>query len=973
MNRQLTLKVDIMNKKINTICFIFLFLFLIGAVSAATTENETIAIIEQPDPNQDLCKQNIENNEEKLKTNNVENEKLGVETTAQKEKPTLTAPNLNMYYKDGSKFKVTLKDKNKKAISKSKVTITINGKSYDKTTDNSGIAYLDINLISGNYSVLTKFAGNSKYYAKSVKSTVNVKSTIQCSDLTKYFKNEVPYSSTFYSNRGVLLKNVDVKFSVNGKTYTVKTDSKGVGKLPINLIPGKYTITSINSKTSERISKTIIVKSFIVTNDLTLNESDEGKFSAKILDSNGKTSPNKKVALTVNGKTYTKTTDKKGIASLDINLKAGNYTMTTEYNGLKNMNKITIIPAIPREYRHTTIIPNYVNVTTNYVFASAYSIKTGLYGIIQMPKNELFTIQIGSNTYKFSKTKIDGIESTIMGYKSHLIPFDGSGIKSDFNKAKLKGDGIIISTASGYTQIDYQSRTKNNVELFGFYASKGIESSETLTYMEGDKITAKVNFQTHSYDELGLRYSIAKFYGKTIYEFNHKSYDEITNHETESIRFTNTGKPVTFSYFGNYIVGPPSKEDIITKFTINGNEELEKRETISYGLSERYRNTMGFEVLQSYTIVNVKMKQYTLENWLNRNPNYLNRFGVMNVYGMHLASLETIWIADSFADKYSKEFDVVWRRDHTLTILGGINLEDTYLNILNADMGMNVNGNNENIALFRLINSIFLPNLEEYSLSRVANRFFDNATNSLDNVLSSISNNKFSIAQLGDMIYIFSETEKNSAIILNTTSGVANVILNNGNDTYKGSSISTSRDCCSVGTIPKDIIAGIGNTVDTISKGMNSLSKILDNLHPLSVMAYLGVKFILDKTLEGSSAACLGLFSIMTVIQTGGTTYRDNIVDKDEWYKTMDTITFTRPGYLQGKKVYNIPNKKGGYDYVEVKINKDMTLNRNEAIYISNGKTKQLSKSETYKYFSEDYWSPFSMPTKYWDKSWKGV
>jgi hypothetical protein len=49
-----------------------------------------------------------------------------------------------------------------------------------------------------------------------------------------------------------------------------------------------------------------------------------------------------------------------------------------------------------------------------------------------------------------------------------------------------------------------------------------------------------------------------------------------------------------------------------------------------------------------------------------------------------------------------------------------------------------------------------------------------------------------------------------------------------------------------------------------------------------------------------------------------------------------------------------------------------MTLDRTNALYISNGKTKQLSKAETYKYFSEDYWTPISMPTKYWDESWKG-
>ena len=476
-----------MNMKINTICFIFLFLFLITAVSAANSENETIKIIEQPDPDQDLCKLSVTDNDEKLEASNVEIEKLGAtskkattttktpakkattakKTTTKKEKVTLTAPNLKMYYKDGNKFKVTLKNKNKKSIAKAKVTININGKDYDRTTDSKGLATLGISLKSGSYPVLTKFAGTSKYESSSVKSTVTVKSTIKCSDFTKYYKNTAPYSSTFYNQKGNLLKNTKASFKVNGKTYSVKTNSKGVAKLSINLKPGKYSISSINTKTSESVSKTITVKSLIETRDLTMNEESNGKFNVKVLDTNGKTAPNKKVTLKINGKTYSQSTNKNGIATLSINLDAGNYTITTEYNGLANKNKVTVNkPLIHSGYVHTTLIPNYVNVTTNYAYASAYTLKTGFNGIVKMPKNELFTIQIGSNTYKFSTTKIDGIDSTVIGYKSYLIPFDGSGIKSDADKAKLKGDGIIISRPTGYTQIDYQSKTKDNADLF---------------------------------------------------------------------------------------------------------------------------------------------------------------------------------------------------------------------------------------------------------------------------------------------------------------------------------------------------------------------------------------------------------------------------------------------------------------------------------------------------------------------------
>ena len=133
-----------MNKKINTLCFIFIFLFLIGTVCAADSENETK--LTQTNQNQELST-----------TTNT----LAVSQV--KQKVTLDAPDLKMYYKDGSKFKVTVKDKNKKPIKKSKVEFSINNQKYTKTTNDKGVAYLDINLKSGTYSILTKFVGTSKY------------------------------------------------------------------------------------------------------------------------------------------------------------------------------------------------------------------------------------------------------------------------------------------------------------------------------------------------------------------------------------------------------------------------------------------------------------------------------------------------------------------------------------------------------------------------------------------------------------------------------------------------------------------------------------------------------------------------------------------------------------------------------------------------------------------------------------------
>ena len=85
-------------------------------------------------------------------------------------------------------------------------------------------------------------------------------------------------------------------------------------------------------------------------------------------------------------------------------------------------------------------------------------------------------------------------------------------------------------------------------------------------------------------------------------------------------------------------------------------------------------------------------------------------------------------------------------------------------------MGMEVIGSKDNAVSFRLMNSLQLPNLEEYSLEKVATRFMNFTANSQDDIFIAI-NNKFSIAQLGEMMYLFAEDGSSSAIILNTTSG----------------------------------------------------------------------------------------------------------------------------------------------------------------------------------------------------------
>ena len=975
---------------------------VVGVASAADSDNETFTqTIEQPDDeicqmssdSQDELMASNENNEKLEKSNLIENTleakindtpkleaskskavyTLTVAKTTSKTKVTLKAPNVKMYYNDGSKLVITLKDKSKKAIAKAMVKIYIFDKIYTKSTDSKGKASLSLHLNPGTYAATIKYDGSKKHYGQLARSTITVKSTIKPKGLTKFYTNNAPHYSTFYDKKGKLLKNTAVKFKLNGKTYSVKTNKKGVAKLAVDLKPGNHIIESINPKTSETAASLITVKSILETRDLVMSENDGSKFTVKVLNSYGKVSPNKKVILNVNGKTYTSISDSKGIAAQVIDLPAGKYSITTEYAGLKNTNQITVEKSLTHsKFSHVSLIPDYVNVTVPHVFSnSKYAVKTGADGIIKLPKHETFAIHISATEFHvFSTTPLPYANSTILDQKTYLIPFDESGVKSDYNKDNLKGDGILISRIADYTQIEYRSTTLIDADLFGLTYDKHDEGVEIITYIQNDLIKARILFFTQRFDELGLKTNLGKLYNKNTYEINFNDYDKLTNNNADKIKFTSTNKTVQYNNLKTSILPVVSHEDIITKLIVNGVEELEKTETMTYGLGDRYQVMRGFEILQSYAIINDKITHPSLEKWLRVSSAYLTRIGIMNIYGMFLASLETAWIADELADQYARELNVKWSREKTATILGGINLDDTYIHILNADMGMEVIGDNQNSKMFKMLNSFYLPNIENYVLNPVAENYKNNTTNSIDNIFDSIENNKFSITQIGEMFYIIDENNGNSTIVINSTTGIANVIYIDDEFAYKGSVVSTSCDCCSASLIPAEIIKGVENTYNKMKHAAGDIAgNVLNKIHPLSVLGYMSGNLaagIAGKLVGGS--VTLGLASTVGLIMGihgVGNYVKNNFVDKKDWHWAYEHVTFTRNGYMQNKKFFNIPKSDGKYDYIEVGINSDGSLNRNDALYVGEGYTKKLSKSETYNYFNEEKWTSCSIPRKY--------
>ena len=262
-------------------------------------------------------------------------------------KTKLEADDLVMYYHDNSRFYVTLKDKNNNPLSNQNITILLNGVENKRTTKDDGSASLAINLNSGNYNVVVSYSGDGKYVNSTISRNITVKSTVISSDVVKYYRNGTHFYATILDYDGNKVVDVDVKMNINGVFYTRKTNSDGIARLNLNLIPGKYVLTVYNPVTGEKAANNITVLSRLVeNNDLVKYYRNASRYSVKVLDDKGSPIAGVTVTFNINGVFYDRLTNSDGVASLAINLIPGKYTITAQYGDSKVSNTITVLSII---------------------------------------------------------------------------------------------------------------------------------------------------------------------------------------------------------------------------------------------------------------------------------------------------------------------------------------------------------------------------------------------------------------------------------------------------------------------------------------------------------------------------------------------------------------------------------------------------------------------------------------------------
>jgi co-chaperonin GroES (HSP10) len=122
--------------------------------------------------------------------------------------------------------------------------------------------------------------------------------------------------------------------------YERKTNESGYAKLNINLAPGEYIITA--SYDGCNVANNITVLPVLSADDIEMKYHDGTKFVAKLVDDNGNPFANQTISFNINGVFYNRITNENGEARLNINLMAGEYIITSSYNGCNIANTVKI-------------------------------------------------------------------------------------------------------------------------------------------------------------------------------------------------------------------------------------------------------------------------------------------------------------------------------------------------------------------------------------------------------------------------------------------------------------------------------------------------------------------------------------------------------------------------------------------------------------------------------------------------------
>ena len=461
----------------------------------------------------------------------------------------------------GNNYKLTLTDGNGKALSGQKLSYAINGKTYTLTTDSKGSTYLQINLKAGKYPMVCSYAGSKVY--KSAKNSVtltvldnpnaftvkeienaatNVKNyvlknkrlpntvkvgskTLKISEFTYLSSKAVSNlnsnnkkdivllsgisngASSAYSLKSTVYKaqyvdlakrsasNIESK-KVPSNYLSVKDGSNKAGNANFNLYTFAFAkildfhkshnnlpnYCTFESSVYAPLKKSTSIKA----SSNSVNKGDA--YSVTLVDNAGNGLANQKITFTLSGKTYTQTTNSKGVASLKIDLNQGTYSVVSSYAGSsiyessKLSNTVTVKDtnrfSISEIETAATNVKNYVN--SHDALPSTVTVANKKLSISQfsyLMTKAVYNINAGNTNYIALPTGIsnsnsegDSMDATV--YKAQYVDLAKRVISfAESNKVPPVYAKVYSSSGKSLGNAEFDLYTYSFAKILDFHKS----------------------------------------------------------------------------------------------------------------------------------------------------------------------------------------------------------------------------------------------------------------------------------------------------------------------------------------------------------------------------------------------------------------------------------------------------------------------------------------------------------------------
>lgn len=393
-------------------------------------------------------------------------------------------------FNDDGSMNVIVIDEYDRPVANKEVQVVIDGETYTGVTNSQGIAQIAPQLSEGEHNVTVNVEG--KIISNSTPSKIEV-----ANSTSTPLSDEVSVSYSYNEDGSInvevkdkynrVVKNTEVKVTINGITYSANTDDNGIALInPDKNVAGEYSVKvevsgkNVTSTSSETIKVMPSAgKSSIVAENLTRAQNSAYDFKARFLDKNSNPLKNKVVLFIFNGNEYEVLTDEFGYAVFKNSLVTGVYTITS-FNPATNeeiTNNLTIVSRISGNK----------NINMDYSYSATYKVRVYGDNGQAVGAGEKVVFKIDGKNAKTVLTDANGYAKLVVKDKS-LLP------KTHTITAEYKG--VKVSNKLVVKQIlKSQNKKFKRYNVKKFTATLKTSNGKALS---GKKITFKINGKSYA-------------------------------------------------------------------------------------------------------------------------------------------------------------------------------------------------------------------------------------------------------------------------------------------------------------------------------------------------------------------------------------------------------------------------------------------------------------------------------------------